>query len=152
MLKPGGMALDALESEVQELMALMDPSYLGERSEAAEAMRRLLFAGAMLMATASPKRNERTLGELEKLLGPGSVPSNSNRKALEDDLPNRIARVKDVVPVLRRAQVVRDLCVIARADGRADPAELRVLVEISDAIGVAHELVTCTAAAATELD
>ena len=152
MLKPGGMGIDALENEVQDLMALMDPSYLGERSEAAEAMRRLLFSGAMLMATTAGKPNERTLGELERLLGPGSVPANSNRKALEEDLPNRIARVKDVVPALRRAQVVRDLCVIARADGRADTAELRLLVEIAESIGVGRNLVACTAAAANELD
>jgi hypothetical protein len=152
MLQPGGMKQDALEEGVQELMTLMDPSYLTERSEAAEAMRRLLFAGAMLMATTSAKPNERTLAELEKLLGPGSVPTNSNRHALQEDLPNRIARVRDVVPVLRRAQVVRDLCVMARADGRADTAELRLLVEIAEAIGVGRDLVTCTAAAGTEFD
>jgi predicted transcriptional regulator len=152
LLVPGGMSRDTLEAQVHELMTLMDPSYLTERSEAAEAMRRLLFAGAMLMATTSAKPNERTIEELEKLLGPGSVPMNSNRNAIQEDLPNRIARVKDVVPVLRRTQVVRDLCIMARADGRADAAELRLLVEIADAIGVEREIVRCTAAAANNFD
>ena len=41
----GGLSRDALEAQVQELMTLMDPSYLKERSDRAEAMRRLLFAG-----------------------------------------------------------------------------------------------------------
>jgi hypothetical protein len=152
LLVSGGIDPEALESQVQELMTLMDPSYLSERSEAAEAMRRLLFSGAMLMATASPNPNKRTLEELEKLLGPGSVPSNLNRHTIEEDLPNRIARVKDVVPVLRRTQVVRDLCVMARADGRADAVELRLLLEIADAIGVGRDIVTCTAAAANDFD
>ena len=152
LLVPGGMSQDALEAQVHELMTLMDPSYLAERSEAAEAMRRLLFSGAMLMATTSAKPNKRTLEELEKLLGPGSVPTNSNRNAIQEDLPNRIARVNEVVPVLRRTQVVRDLCIMARADGRADAAELRLLVEIADAIGVEREIVRCTAAAANDFD
>ena len=40
----GGGSGAELEAQIQSLMALMEPSYLEEHSEAAEAMRRLLFA------------------------------------------------------------------------------------------------------------
>lgn len=52
--------------------------------------------------------------------------------------------MRKVVPPLRRAQVIRDLCVIARADGEVTGPEARILFEIADAVGVDRSLVTCT--------
>lgn len=123
----------------------MEPSYLHERSEAAEAMRRLLFAGAVLIAASAGEVEKKALKALEGLLGPGSVPWTINPAAIREDLSHRIERVKDIVPPLRRAQVIRDLCVIARADGVITEAEGRILLEIADAVGVDRALVTCTA-------
>ena len=60
------------------------------------------------------------------------------------DLQHRIDRVKEVVPPLRRAQVIRDLCVIARADGVVTDAETCILLEIANAVGVDTALVTHT--------
>ena len=71
-MKPGGMSRAQLEAEVQDIMTLMDPSYFKEDSDAAEAMRRLLFAGAVLIATASETHDEtarphgRVVGKSEK--------------------------------------------------------------------------------------
>lgn len=144
VMVPGGLDRAALEAQVQDLMTLMDPSYLQEQSETAEAMRRLLFAGAVLVATASGTPNKRSLKALEELLGPGSVPSNVSVTRIEDDLAHRIARVNALVPLLRRAQVVRDLCVIVRADGRVEDAEVQRVADIADSIGVDRSLVTCT--------
>jgi uncharacterized tellurite resistance protein B-like protein len=115
-------------------------------------MRRLLFAGAVVVATVSGQPNKLSLKALEQLLGPGSVPLTLNAERIERDLAQRIARVKQLVPALRRAQVIRDLCVIARADGRADKDELKRITEIAGAIGVDRNLVTCTVMAATGLD
>ncbi|MBI2317273.1 MAG: M48 family metalloprotease [Betaproteobacteria bacterium] len=144
LMVEGGLSRDELEAQVQDLMTLMDPSYLQERSEMAEAMRRLLFAGAVLIAMASGEPNRRSLKALEELLGPGSVPLTLDAERIEEDLAHRIARVKEAVPVLRRAQVIRDLCVIVRADGRAETAEVRRVLEIAEAIGVDRNVVTCT--------
>jgi hypothetical protein len=152
IMTPGGPSIESLEAEVQELMALMDPSYLQERSEPAEAMRRLLFAGAMVIATAKGAPNKRVLDALEQLLGAGSVPREVNQKAIAAELPRRIDRVNKLVPALRRAQIVRDLCVIARADGHTDPDDVRRIHEIASAIGVDANVVASTVACATELD
>jgi hypothetical protein len=88
---------------------------------------------------------KKALKALEGLLGPGSVPWSVNPDAIRDDLTRRIARVKDIVPPLRRAQVIRDLCVIARADGVITEGEKRILFEIADAVGVDRALVASTA-------
>ena len=152
IMKPDGMPRAELEAQVHELMNLMDPSYLKEQSETAEAMRRLLFAGAVLIATASGAPNKKALAALEELLGPGSVPSTVNPEMLRQDLERRIERARQSVPVLRRAQVIRDLCVVARADHKISDAEIALIFQIADAVGVERSVVTCTAATAPELD
>ena len=144
LVVPGGLARAALEAEVEELVRLMDPSYLRERSEPAEAMRRLLFAGAVLIAASGGEVSKEALKALEGLLGPGSIPWDVNPQAIREDLPRRIARVKETVPPLRRAQVIRDLCVIVRADRVVTEAEARILAEIADAVGVDGALVVCS--------
>lgn len=134
IMKPGGTPRADLEAEVDELVRLMDPSYLQEHSEVAEAMRRLLLAGAVLIATASGDVVEAEIKALERLLGP--LPWKLNPEELRADLPRRIASLKEIVPPLRRAQVIRDLCVIAKADGDVSDAERTVLAEIAAAVGV----------------
>lgn len=152
LVKPGGTDIERLERDVQDLMSLMAPSYLQERSEAAEAMRRMLFAGAVLVATVKGPADARSLGALEALLGTGSVPANVSRDAIELELPKRVARVNEVVPPLRRTQIVRDLCVIARADGHVDDAEQQVIRDMAAAMQVAAEVVTSTMHCSTEFD
>ena len=152
LIKPDGIGRDNLESQIQELMALMDPSYLVEHSEAAEAMRRLLLAGAILIASVSGTSNADAIRELVRMLGPDSLPTEIKPAAMRNDLARRIARVNDVVPALRRAQIVRDLCVIARADQRMDTAEQDILYEIAAAVGVDASIVACSTMGSPELD
>ncbi len=90
--------------------------------------------------------------ELERLLGPGSVPVEVKPEVLRKDLPSRIEDVKKQVPPLRRAQVLRDLCVIARADGRIEPEELKVIRDIGAAIEVDPALVHGVCAGLPECD
>lgn len=148
----GGMTRAALEAGVDELMQVMDPSYLQDRSEAAEAMRRLLFAGAVMIAGVKGEMNKRALTALEELLGPGSVPPRLNVDAVAAELEKRVENVNMLVPAARRAQIIRDLCVIARADGVADDAELATIQRIGKGLGVDPAVVPCTMAMSTELD
>ncbi len=152
LVKAGGTDVEQLERDVQDLMSLMDPSYLQERSETAEAMRRMLFSGAVLVATAKGPVNKQALAALEQLLGAGSIPNQVNRAAIEADLPKRVARVNEVVAPLRRTQIVRDLCVIARADGHVDESEQQVIRDMAAAMSVPAEVVASTMACSTEFD
>ena len=144
VLEPGGMPRLALEVQVQELMTLMEPSYLQDRSDVAEAMRRLLFAGGVAVVATSGTIAAESLEALERLLGVGSIPSTLKPDAIRADLPSRIETVKRIVPPLRRAQVIRDLCVIACASGRPDEAKLAVIREIARAVGVDETVIACS--------
>jgi tellurite resistance protein len=141
LITQGGTPRAELEAQVAELMTLMQPSYLHEKSGVAEAMRRLLFAGGVAIASASGEVKEEEIEELERLLGPGSLPPEVKPEVIRKDLPSRIEDVKKQVPPLRRAQVLRDLCVIARADGRVEPEEHKVIRDIGAAIEVEPALV-----------
>ena len=143
VMNPGGISRDALEAQVQELMRLMDPHYLKERSDTAEAMRRLLLAGGVAVATATGGLTQEVLVELERLLGLGSVPPGLNPDAVLADLPSRIESVRECVPPLRRAQVIRDLCLIARADNHVAEAEVEVIRRIAIAVEVDPSVVSC---------
>ncbi len=143
-MTPGGTSMDDLEAQVQDLMDLMDPGYLKDRTDSAEAMRRLLFAGGVLLAVADGKVSKETLEALEELLGVGSVPMEVNPEAVREDLGRRVERVNEQVPELRRAQVLRDLCVVAQADGVVTDAETEILFELADAVEVSRGVVSCS--------
>jgi Zn-dependent protease with chaperone function/tellurite resistance protein len=146
LMTRGGPSRADLEAQVQELMGLMEPGYLQERSSMAEAMRRLLFAGGVAIAAASGRLEEKAIRELERLLGPGSLPFELKPEAILRDLPSRLNDVKASVPPLRRAQVLRDLCVIARADGHVAEAEVEILRRIGSELDVDVSLVGSTMA------
>lgn len=141
MVRGGGARAD-LEAQVQDLMGVMMPSYLKERTDVAESMRRLLFAGGVLIASVGGGVEEEALAALERLLGPGSVPPEMDPETIRRDLPSRVESVRKDVPPLRRAQIIRDLCLIARADGRTREDELRVIRDIAAAIGVPDSIMT----------
>lgn len=146
-----GLTAQQLEAEVADLMSLMEPTYLTQKSEAAELMRRLLLAGGVVVAATSGDIAAKEREALEKFFGAGSCAA-VNVEALRRDLPRRAGEVKARVPLLKRQQVVHDLCVIARADGHVDDAEKRVLHEVASAAGVDAAFVERALGAELRLD
>lgn len=146
-----GAARDELEAQVVDLMSLMSPSYLKEAGEGPELMRRLLLAGGVAVAAAHGEVGAEEKAALDKFFGPGTC-ERLNVEALKGDLERRAAAVKDKVPALKRQQVVRDLCVIARADGHVADDERQLLLHVAQAAGVDAALVERTLGASALLD
>ena len=141
----------SLEQESAELLALMEASYLEEDSEGAEAMRRLLFAAGAVVAAADGEVSASEMDSLAELLGPGRVPRSLNPKLLRSLIDERVACVNDRVPGPRRVQLVRDLTLIARSDGRLTSAEVRVIREVAEALKVDPEVVDVVLESPTEV-
>lgn len=146
-----GSSAAQLEAEVADLMSLMEPTYLSDKSEVAELMRRLLLAGGVVVAAASGDIAVKEREALEKFFGAGSCAA-VNVEALRKDLPRRSSDVKAKVPLLKRQQVVRDLCTIARADGLVEDAERAVLNELAAAVGVDAAFVERALSSSVTLD
>ena len=151
-MQEGGTPLPVVEREVLDLMSVMEPSYLHERSEGAEAMRRLLFVAGILVAAAHGGIDPGEREDLATLLGPGRVPREVDPDRLRGVLPDRIASVKAKVPPSRRAQLLRDLVLIARADGHVQDDEVDELLSVARGLALSEQLVFDALRSPVELD
>lgn len=149
----GGKASQAeLESGVRELMGLMEPSYLEGRTNAAEAMRRLLFAAAVLVANADGEMSEQEAEIFERFFGPGAVQEDWNIGAIEESLDDRMEQVSKLATEAQQIQILRDLCLVARAEGHTTPEERAVLKRLARGLGLGDSVVEQTLSASVELD
>ena len=150
--KAGGISAAELEVGVQGLMSLMEPSYLEGRTEAAETMRRLLFAGAIAVANTSAGISDAEIKIFEEFFGDRSFSDKLDIEKILGELTDRIEQTKDQTSLPQRMQVVRDLCTISRADGHATDAEIDTLYDIAQALGVATTFIDQTLEDSPELD
>ena len=140
----GGTGRDDLEVAVQGIMSLMEPSYMAGHTEVAEAMRRALFAGALAVAMASGDVSEEEITVFEQFFGEGSFSDKLDTARLEAELPARLKAVQDVASTTQCMQLLRDLCVVARAEGQVGEAERAVLDSVADGLEVARRFICQT--------
>jgi tellurite resistance protein len=147
-----GTSVDELEAGVQVLMTMMEPSYLEGRTDTAESMRRLLFAGAICVANANGEISDHEIAVFEKFFGDRSFNDTLNLEKITRDLPERITQTKTVTTNAQRMQVIRDLCTVARADKKESATELEVISHIARELEVPEHFVGQAMSLDTELD
>ncbi|WP_299982812.1 M48 family metallopeptidase [uncultured Pseudoteredinibacter sp.] len=136
LMKDKGISEDQLELGVEGLMALMEPSYLESKADAAIAMRHMLFAGTLLIANANGEISAEEIKIFEDFFGKYKYKENFNMQRLAEDLPKRAAAVVEQNSIPKRMQLVRDLCVMARAEGHARLSEVHKLKDIAELLEV----------------
>ena len=104
-------------------------------------MRRLLFAAALTVANADGEISEKEIALFEKFFGSRSFSEELDLNKLENSLDERIATVKAQASAPQAMQVVRDLCLIARAGGHIHPAQEAVLNRVAAGLEVPPEFV-----------
>ena len=137
----GGISRDQLESRCHDLMGLMSPNYLDEKSEVAETMRRVLFAAGLGLIRCSGGVKEQEMEAFDSLFGPGSYSENLDFEALEDLLDKRIADANQSVSPARKTQLLRDLCLLAVCDGRVTQKERQYIHNIGSKLGVSPTVI-----------
>ncbi|MBX2886914.1 MAG: M48 family metalloprotease [Granulosicoccus sp.] len=140
----GGSPVADMDSGVQRLMSMMEPNYLEARTDAAIAMRHLLFAGAVVVAAASDGVTEREVEVFEQFFQKGDFSDRLNIERIRQELPSRIERVCQQTTTAQRMQVLRDLCLIAKAEGQVTAKERAVLDEIADGLEVSRNFICQT--------
>lgn len=131
-----GVDIPTLELGIESLMALMEPSYLQSKTQGALAMRHLLFAGCLLVADANGEISEQEIETFEKFFGRYEYKEHFNLEKLRKELPKRAAQVVKHNALPKRMQVLRDLCVMAKAEGKAQHAEVVILKEIANRLEI----------------
>lgn len=147
-----GVDQETLELGVESLMTLMEPGYLQAKTEAALAMRHLLFAGALLIANANGVISAAEIAVFEKFFKEQQFRQDFDLEKLRQSLPKRAAAVVKHNALPKRMQVLRDLCIMARAEGKAHHAEIVILKEIAHRLEVPGFFVDQLLSSTTELD
>jgi len=106
-----------LEVGVQSVLSLMEPSYLEAKTDRAEAMRRLLFAGLITVADAADGISEEELEVFAKFFGKYAFSDKLDIEKIKQSLIKRAGEVKDKTSEPQRMQVLHDMCVLANANG-----------------------------------
>ena len=136
-----GVEKAELEMGVQSLMGLMEPDYLEGHTEVGKTMRALFIAGAVAVANARDGISESEKSVLKEFMGDGFSPDALNVDKLISALPKRIEAVKSRASITQRMQLIRDLSVVARAEGAISDSELIVLYAIADGLDVPKTMV-----------
>ncbi|MFT5113595.1 MAG: tellurite resistance protein [Parasphingorhabdus sp.] len=147
-----GISSADLELGVQGVMGFMEPSYLEGRTKSAEIMRRLLFSGAIAVASADGEISEKEVSVFESLFGEGAFTEKLNVDRIKQDLPGRIENAREKTSLSQRMQVLRDLCLIVKADSSSQSRKRQVLIDICEALNVFPVFVESQLEADRDLD
>ena len=152
LVRKGGASREQLEAECHELMQLMAPTYLEEDSQTAEMMRRVLFAAGCVLMKVSGTISDKEIEAFNSLFGEGTFGDHLNIDKLEERLDDRVEEANAVVPLARRSHLIRDLCVIARSDGRVTRKEREFIHEVGRKLELSPTIVDHTFNRNVELD
>ena len=130
-----------LEVSVQAILSLMEPSYLEAKTDIAEAMRRLLFAGLIAVADASKGISKQELEIFAKYFGKYAFSDKLDIEKIKDTMKIRLEEVKSKTSEPQRMQVLHDLCTMAQADGGVTKIERLKLEEIADGLSIPHSFI-----------
>lgn len=144
LIRSGGTSREELETGVQRLMSLMEPNYLEGQTHAAESMRRLLFAGSLVVAQADGEISDSEVEIFENFFGEGTFSESLDLDSLRTGLPERVKQVKEEASTTQAMQVLRDLCLVARAEGNVGEPERAVLDGIALGLGISPKFVCQT--------
>jgi tellurite resistance protein len=152
LIKPNGASIHELDLGVESLMSLMEPSYLEGKTDTAEALRRLFFAGAIAIADTTNGISAEETAVFEEFFGPDSLTDKLDIEKLKSELADRVEQAKSLTSIPQRMQVIRDLCLVSRADGHTTDDERGLLCEIAHALEIPSLFIDKILNTETELD
>lgn len=152
LAQDNGISKQELEVQVQQLMGLMEPSYLEGKTETAEAMRRLLVAGSIAVADASGGISQKEIDVFNSFFGEGALHEKLNLEKLKQSVDKRATAVKKLASQAKRQQLLRDLSLVAKADQRVSKNERGVLLHIAELLGLSEQTVQHVLNTEHELD
>lgn len=130
-----------LEVGVQAVLSLMEPSYLEAKTDTAEAMRRLLFAGLIAVADAKDDISTEELNVFERFFGKYAFTDKLDIEKIKATLESRSIEVRAKASETQAMQVLHDLCLMAKANGGVEPEERVVLEQVATALTIPHTFI-----------
>lgn len=152
LMTKGGYNKEQLEMHTKQAMSLMEPDYIEGKTRAAKAMRHLFIAGAIAVAEADNQISDAEKTTIKDFFSDHFDVEKLNAEQLIASLPERINATDEHASKAQKMQVLRDLCIIARADKQVSNDELEVLRTISDGLKIGFDFVLQCTEINAELD
>ncbi len=152
-LMPGeGFPKAELEIKVQDVMGLMEPNYIDGHTDTAKAMRQLFIAGAVAIADARDGISDQEKTVMQSFFEDGINIDQLDAEKLRQALPKRIKDTHAQTSLAQRMHLIRDLCIVARAEGDTSASEVAVLNDIATGLEVPLGFVIESLEQSVELD
>lgn len=151
------MSLDDAEGLVERDLELMEASYLEEKGDESEALRRTLFLAALCVAWADGTIDPREQKAVVALLGDdvrhNALWGTPTLDEAKKELADKIEKAKKDASLIRRTQLVQHLTIVAAADGIVTDAERAEMEKTALGLGVPTDIIDHTLrAAASPMD
>lgn len=143
---------DQLEAKIDQLLEVMSPNYLEGKTEEAKILRNFLFAAGCELMLLDGLVETQEWQAFENLLGEGSWGDHLNLEKLSKEFDRRLKLVKEKVSLRLRDQVLRDLTLIALADGPLSDKEQTWLRILGKKLGLRTQSVEAAISPEVELD
>jgi Zn-dependent protease with chaperone function/tellurite resistance protein len=143
-----GITAEELERLVEQDLSLMEPSYLEDRSETSELMRKVLYGAGVAVAAANGEITESEMKALRTLLGAKHAETPEDVETVKRELEQRCEEARSKVPLIGRTQIMQHATIIAAADGVVDASELEELTRLAAALEVDPQVIDQTLAGA----
>ena len=137
---PSGPTLTAVEESVHEFLELMEVNYLTDQSDAGAAMRHFFHVAALILVHADEVVTPAEVEAIRSVISEVSIGHQLDLEALHRSLSKRIEEIRSRVPGPRAAQLMRDLTLVAEADGQIDPTQDELLATWGSELGVPQHL------------
>jgi tellurite resistance protein len=148
----GSVSAQDLEIGVQSVLSLMEPSYLEAKTDTAEAMRRLLFAGLIAVADAVDGISSEELEVFAKFFGKYAFTEKLDIEKIKQTVNRRADQVMQRATQTQAMQVLHDMCVMAQADGGVRASERVLLERVAQALSIPSSFVCQVIDADKDLD
>jgi uncharacterized tellurite resistance protein B-like protein len=142
-----GISMDEVEQVVERDMALMEPSYLEDRGDNADKLRRGLYCAGVAVAAAHGGISDDEMAALRALLGAKQAKAPEDLAAVKEELEKLLGELATAA-LHHRAQLVQHLTVIAGVDGHVADEEYAEMARIAEKLGVPATVIDQTLAGA----
>lgn len=144
LMKKGGISKEELEGDVRVVMNLMEQNYLKADTDVGKSMKSLFIAGAALIVAADKEYKKEEHEMFDEFLDDKIDFEKLDIEGLSRELPDRIRLVLKHASPAEQMQIVRDLCLVALADGDADKKEVAIINKIAKQLNITEEFVVRT--------
>ncbi len=145
------LSIDAVEDSSEADLELMEASYLEEKGELPDLLRRVLYCACYVTATLKQPgaKGEGALPDKQRkalvaLLGTEVFWPEPDQAVLTTELDEKLKQAKDKTSRVWRQQLVQHLTVVAAATGDVDEDTKSAMHEIAERLGIANSVVDST--------